>query len=31
MILNELFERVCKFDTAFSEFRAEHAHEPARW
>jgi hypothetical protein len=31
MILDELFERVCKFDTAFSRFRAEHAHEPTRW
>ena len=31
MILDELFERVCKFDTAFSRFRAEQAHEPTHW
>jgi hypothetical protein len=31
LILDELFERVCIFDTAFSRLRAEHTHEPTRW
>lgn len=31
LILDELFERVCMFDTAFSRWRAEHTHEPTRW
>jgi hypothetical protein len=31
MILDELFERACKFDTVFSRFKAEHVHEPTRW
>lgn len=31
LILDEVFERVCVFDTAFSRWRAEHIHEPTRW
>lgn len=31
LILDEVFERVCTFDTAFSRWRAEHTHEPTRW
>jgi len=31
LILDELFERVCKFDTAFSRWRAEHTCEPTLW
>jgi hypothetical protein len=31
IILDELWERVCKFDTAFSRWRTEHFHEPTRW
>jgi hypothetical protein len=30
LIFDELFERVCTFDTAFSRWRAEHTHEPTR-
>jgi len=31
LILDEIFERVCVFDTAFSRWRAEHTHQPTRW
>jgi hypothetical protein len=31
LILDEIFERVCRFDTAFSRWRAEHTHEPTQW
>jgi hypothetical protein len=31
LILDEVFERACRFDTAFSRWRAEHTHEPTRW
>lgn len=31
LILDELFERVCKFDTAYSRWRAEHTYELTRW
>jgi hypothetical protein len=31
LILDELFERVCVSNTAFSRWRAEHSHEPTCW
>ena len=31
LILGELFERACKFDTVFSRWRAGRTHEPTRW
>jgi hypothetical protein len=31
LILNELFERICKFNTAYSRLRAEHTCEQTSW
>jgi hypothetical protein len=31
LILEEIFERICVHNTAFSRWRDEHTHDPTRW